>query len=125
MRHLFLLASFAAAIACGGTGATASSSLTTGTYQYTSTVGGPNGGIPWQGTLEITYATSDSIAAIWHVTSQYAAFDPKAGLGFRNGDAYVLYAYAVNTTFAHRIRPDLSCSVNEVLGNAGTCSLSR
>ena len=91
--------------------------LTTGTYQYASTVGGAS----YRGTLDITHATGDSIAAVWHLSG----LQDRADLRFRNGDAYVLNAHMDGNAriFAHRIRPDLSA--NEVLGDIGTCTLTK
>jgi hypothetical protein len=115
MKKLILLILIAA---CGGGTTEPAPTLQARSYAYSSTVEGTTR----TGALVVTYATADSIAGSWAVSS----FQQRAGLGFRNGDAYVLYAYsAINAkVYAHRIRPDGTCTI-QLVGSSytGECSI--
>lgn len=115
-------------IGCSGTTDPASK-LSIGTYSYSASVpffksDGSLGTSTFAGTLTLTYVSADSIAG----TFQANNLKPATALGFKNQDAYLLYAYTTPwvDVVAHRIRPDLGCTAKYV-GNdpTGTCTLTR
>jgi hypothetical protein len=123
----FLLVLFASLLGCGGDSTAPPPALAVGVYDYTATVpffksDGSLGTSSYSGTLTLTYAAADSIAG----TFQASGLRTDTGLGFRNGDAYVLYGFSstFTATLAHRIRPDLGCTVKFVGPDPnGTCTL--
>jgi len=88
-----------AALACGGgdaTGPTDAPPL--GRYSYSFDAGG----ITASGTMILTYATADSIAGHFDVPQ----YDGRFALGFRNGTAYLVYAYPnLGGTAIQRLTP--------------------
>lgn len=129
MKRTWQLTIALAVVACGGSSdSTGPTSLKVGVYNYAGNApflksDGSVGTTSFSGTLTLTYATSDSIAG----TFQVARMRSDTKLGFRNGDAYVLYGFETGSGAAivHRIKPDLGCTVKYVgSGPDGTCTLS-
>jgi hypothetical protein len=94
------------------------------------------------GTLTITHATRDSIAATWDVSnSTTSGMRGRAGMGTWNVDAYVLYGTRVSRvataaggrdsltfteTYAHRIwrqGQGMACTVKPIPGATTGCTL--
>jgi hypothetical protein len=91
--------------------------LRAGTYAYVSHVSGND----YSGTITFDHVSDDSVHAIIRVSGLRADVD----LGFRSGDAYVLYVHLVGNAriLVHRVTPTLSCRVFELDAGAGTCSI--
>lgn len=129
-RLLSLLGLVMLASACGGSGSTdpGTQALTVGVYNYSASVpffksDGSLGTSNFSGTLTLTSVTAASIAGTFQVTG----YRSDTSLGGKNGDAYLLYGYtsAFTSTLAHRIRPDMGCTVRYVGPDPdGTCTLS-
>lgn len=129
MKRLLLCLLALFLVACGGgddsTGP--STALKAGVYDYSAQIpffksDGSLGTSSYSGTLTLTYATADSIAGTFQVTG----YRSDTRLGFKNADAYVLYAFTTPSTgtIAHRIRPDLGCTAGKVpITVNGTCTL--
>ncbi len=82
------------------------------------------GGLEASGTLVVTYTSEDSIAGRFEVPG----FESRFGLGFLNGDAYVVYGYPDRGGIAiTRLRPDedlgLFCEEARYLVNFGDSRL--
>lgn len=119
-RNTWSLGVLLLALACGGGGTEPESrvpEVRAYTYSLTTTAYGDVR--TYRGTLTITYASPDSIAARMNT----AALRPDMALGFWNVDAYVLYGYVApgGTTIAHRIRRQRSgiyCEARVIRGDA-------
>jgi hypothetical protein len=125
MPRVALLALFLLA-GCSDSTSPNDRALPAGTYTYTNSDG-------LSGTLTITFASSDSLAGTWDVRDgqQRPAFRPEVvSIGW-NFDAFVVFAQPAQLRFAthsHRLArsgDNVSCSGNQVLRGAFTCTLTR
>lgn len=109
--------------ACGDSGGPADQGTRVGRYAYQFSAQG----LTASGTMVLTYATADSIAGHFEVS----AYTPEFSLGFKNQDAYVVYAHPTAGGLAqHRMRPEgseLVCEQAQYFVDfgdirSGTCS---